>query len=229
MNKEKQGRNSRKLAIIITVIVIVILAIAIAGAFFLYRDSHNDTINITSEDVQKHVPDVSKEEIESFMNQELTDEQIQKFQEYQEETYEPEIDEILEDDDPTDNKFTFIGTDGNTYEMEVNEEYANMTDEECQEEREQLMNQLQAIMNGEAHFGDDTNTENTNNSTGYIPNDEDPSKEYIDNGFDPSYDSPETPPDIPSDINAGVTSGEDLSNSEDSSGGGIYTGPEAVG
>lgn len=36
-------------------------------------------------------------------------------------------------------------------------------------------------------------------------------------------------PSIPADLDAGVTGGEDLSNSNDSSGGGIYTGPGVIG
>lgn len=119
------------IGIVVTIVLVMLVVVMLNKGKDKQQPQLEETDNKTqtAEDLAPYTSmDVDK--IDGLLNTELTDEQIAESNRIQTELTIPNIVEI-QDEDPTDNKYTGIDDEGNIYEIE--DPILNMTDEEAQE------------------------------------------------------------------------------------------------
>ena len=190
-------KKNTKIGIVLAILLIIV---AITSWYLLiYSKEDSADITVTTEDIQKHLPDMTKEEIDSILNTELTEEQLDAYRKLEEEYFLPEVEEEIEDDDPDDNIHTYIGKDGNVYELVFDDEAIQNNVKDPAELKEELLRDLDDAIAGKKDLLDvldnvgTTKSDTQSEPQEYQSDDEsDEEYEYEDYPFDEiSYESEE--------------------------------------
>lgn len=184
----------------IAIAILLIIAAITSWYFLIYSKKDSADITVTTEDIQKHLPDMTKEEIDSILNTELTEEQLEAYRKLEEEYFLPEVEEEIEDDDPDDNIHTYIGKDGNVYELVFDDEAIQNNVKDPAELKEELLRDLDDAIAGKKDLLDVLDNVGTKSDTQSEPqeypsdDESDEEYEYEDYPFDEiSYESEEPP------------------------------------
>ena len=192
-------KKNTKIGIIIAILLVI--AAITSWYFLVYSKQDSADITVTTKDIQKHLPDMTKEEIDSVLNTELAEEQLEAYRKFEEENFLPEVEEEIEDDDPDDNIHTYIGKDGNIYELVFDDEAIQNDAKDPAELKEGLLGGLDDVIAGKKDLLDVLDNAGTTNSDTQSESQEYPSDdgsdeeeeyEYEDYPFDEiSYESEE--------------------------------------
>ena len=131
----------------IGITLVLILIVGIVSTFF-FINSNQNTDGINSSDLQKYMPDMTKDQIDEIAKTQLDEESAAIVNEILDNYSEPEIDEILEDDEET-GIIIYKDKEGNLVEYDTNSnDLLKKSEDELNAETEEMLKSLSEIASG---------------------------------------------------------------------------------